>query len=66
MKRSKIEMHIVFLVHRFPVDGMSTGGAGNYVANMAQTMSGFGHRVTVITEAEKKNTFILIKMMPML
>ena len=51
-------MHIVFLVHRFPVEGMSTGGAGNYVANMAQTMSKFGHKVTVITEADEKNTFI--------
>lgn len=51
-------MHIVFLVHRFPVEGISTGGAGNYVANMAQTMSNFGHKVTVITEADEKNTFI--------
>lgn len=46
-------MKIVFLVNHFPVGGVSTGGAGNYVANMASIMQRFGHDVTVITEAEK-------------
>ena len=50
-------MNIVFLVHHFPVEGLATGGAGNYVANMAQIMSKYGHKVTVITEAKEKKTF---------
>lgn len=50
-------MHIVYLVHHFPVRGLSTGGAGNYVANIAQIMQSHGHKVSVITEA-KENAFI--------
>ena len=46
-------MHIVYLVHAFPVGGLSTGGAGNYVANMAQIMRMHGHKVSVITEAKE-------------
>ncbi len=49
-------MHTIFLAHHLPVTGMSTGGAGNYVANMASIMSRFGHKVTIITEAEKTET----------
>lgn len=45
-------MHIVYLVHDFPVEGLSTGGAGNYVANIAQVMQMHGHRVSVITESK--------------
>lgn len=46
-------MHIVFLIHAFPVNGLATGGAGNYVANMAQIMQKNGHKVSVITEAQE-------------
>lgn len=46
-------MHVVYLVHQFPIDGIATGGAGNYVANMARIMNDHGHKVTVITEARK-------------
>lgn len=47
-------MHIIYMVHDFPVNGLATGGAGNYVANMAQIMRQKGHRVGVITEAKKE------------
>lgn len=47
-------MHIVFLIHAFPVNGLATGGAGNYVANMAQIMQKNGHKVSVITEAQEE------------
>lgn len=50
-------MHIVFLVHCFPVKGKATGGAANYVANMAKMMSDNGHFVEVITESEEEETF---------
>lgn len=46
-------MHIVYLVHDFPVNGLATGGAGNYVANMARVMQKNGHKVSVITEAKE-------------
>ena len=36
-------MHIVFLVHCFPVKGKATGGAANYVANMAKVMQNTWH-----------------------
>lgn len=49
-------MHIVFLVHAFPVNGLATGGAGNYVANMAQVMQRNGHKVSIITEAKKESS----------
>lgn len=45
-------MHIAYLIHDFPVNGLATGGAGNYVANMAQIMQKKGHKVSVITESE--------------
>ena len=50
-------MHIVFLVHYFPVKGKATGGAANYVANIAKVMADKGHFVEVITESEEKETF---------
>lgn len=50
-------MHIVFLVHCFPVKGKATGGAANYVANMAKVMSANGHLVEVITESKEKEIF---------
>lgn len=50
-------MHIVFLVHFFPVKGKATGGAANYVANMAKVMSANGHLVEVITESKEKEIF---------
>lgn len=50
-------MYIVFLTHDFPVRGLSTTGAGNYVANMAQIMQKHGHRVSIITEAENREIF---------
>lgn len=49
--------HIVFLAHVFPVDGLSTSGAANYVANMAVIMAHHGWKVTVITESDKNNVF---------
>lgn len=48
-------MHIVYLVHDFPVKGLSTGGAGNYVANMTRIMQTHGHTVSVITESKEEN-----------
>lgn len=51
-------MHIVFLVHYFPVKGKATGGAANYVANMAKVMSDNGHLVEVITESKEKEVFV--------
>lgn len=50
-------MHIVYLTNAFPVKGLSTGGAGNYVANMAQIMEMHGHEVSIITES-KEESFI--------
>lgn len=52
-------MNIIFLVHKFTVGvgGFYTNGAGNYVANMAKIMTHFGHKVTVVTEAEKEEVF---------
>lgn len=50
-------MHIVFLVTIFPAGGLSTSGAGNYVANMARIMVRFGHKVTVITESPQRDIF---------
>lgn len=47
-------MHIVYLVHDFPVNGLATGGAGNYVANMARVMKRNAHKVSVITEAVRE------------
>lgn len=47
-------MHIVFLVNIFPAkDGQSTGGSGNYVANIAEEFARNGHRVSVVTEAKE-------------
>lgn len=52
-------MHIVFLIHAFPVKGKHTGGgAGNYVANMARILCRNGHKVTIITEADDKEIFM--------
>lgn len=48
-------MHIVYLVHDFPVKGLSTGGAGNYVANITRIMRNHGHTVSVITESKEEN-----------
>lgn len=48
-------MHIVYLVHNFPIKGLSTGGAGNYVANMAQIMEMNGHEVSIITESKEES-----------
>ncbi len=50
-------MYIIFLTHVFPVKGLSTTGAGNYVANMAQIMRKYGHKVCIITEAENRSVF---------
>lgn len=51
-------MHIVFLVNIFPAkDGQSTGGSGNYVANIAKEFARNGHRVSVITEAKECSHF---------
>lgn len=51
-------MHIVFLVNIFPAkDGQSTGGSGNYVANIAEEFARQGHKVSVVTEAKKCNSF---------
>ena len=47
-------MHIVFLIHSFPIEGKNAGGVGTYVANMSQIMAQNGHKVTIITEAEKE------------
>ena len=47
-------MHIVFLVNIFPArDGQSTGGSGNYVANIAEEFAKNGHKVSVVTEAKE-------------
>lgn len=51
-------MHIVYLVHDFPVKGLSTGGAGNYVANITRIMRTHGHTVSVITESNEENVLI--------
>lgn len=51
-------MHIVFLVNIFPAkDGLSTGGSGNYVSNIAQELVRKGHKVSIITEADKNTSF---------
>ena len=50
-------MHIVYLVHDFPAKGLSTGGAGHYVANMARIMTAKGHKVDVVTESSDEETF---------
>lgn len=51
-------MHIVFLIHAFPIKGKHTGGgAGNYVANMARILCRSGHQVTIITEADDEDIF---------
>lgn len=51
-------MHVVFLSHGFPVEGLVyTSGAGNYVANMAKTLVKFGHEVTVVVEAYSNDIF---------
>lgn len=50
-------MHIVFLVHSFPIRGKTTGGAANYVANMAKIFSDKGHLVEIITESEIEEKF---------
>ena len=47
-------MHIVFLIHVFPIEGKYSGGVGNYVANISQIMAQNENKVTVITEAEKE------------
>lgn len=47
-------MHIVYLIHAFPVQGLSTGGAGNYVASIAQIMQMHGHKVSIITESKEE------------
>jgi len=44
-------MHIVYLVHSFSWDGRYVGGAGQYVANIANIMVKQGHEVDVIVEA---------------
>lgn len=52
-------MHIVFLVNIFPAkDGQSTGGSGNYVANIAEEFARNGHKVSVVTEANEHAYFI--------
>lgn len=51
-------MHIVFLTHTFPVKNLLyTTGAGNYIANMSKALVKFGHRVTVVVEAENEEIF---------
>lgn len=50
-------MHIVFLVHFFPIRGKATGGAANYVANIARVMSREGHMVEIVTEDEYEEIF---------
>lgn len=51
-------MHIVFLVNIFPAkDGQSTGGSGNYVANIAEEFARNGHKVSVVTEAKGNDYF---------
>ena len=50
-------MHIVFFTHLFPVRGRTTGGAANYVANIARIMAEHGHLVEIITESEFEETF---------
>lgn len=51
-------MHIVFLTNIFPTkDGQSTGGSGNYVANIAEEIVRNDHKVSVITEAEEYSYF---------
>lgn len=48
-------MHIVYLIHDFPYGGgLATGGAGNYVANIAQIMCRNGHKVSIITESSEE------------
>lgn len=48
-------MHIVYLVHDLPYGGgLATGGAGNYVANIAQIMCKNGHKVSIITESSEE------------
>lgn len=47
-------MHIVYLIHDFPINGLSTGGAGHYVANIAQIMKAHGHAVSIITESKEE------------
>lgn len=51
-------MHIIYLVHDFPIYGLATGGAGNYVANIALIMRKHGHTVDVITEGKDIKDFI--------
>ena len=46
-------MHIVYLIHDFPHGGLATGGAGNYVANIARIMCKYGHKVSIITESKE-------------
>ncbi len=47
-------MHIVFLVAFFPTKGgRSTGGSGNYVANIAEEFVRNGHKVSIVTEETK-------------
>jgi glycosyltransferase involved in cell wall biosynthesis len=48
-------MNIVFLIHLFPVKGMASSGAGNYVSNIARTMTENGHKVFVVTEADENS-----------
>lgn len=50
-------MHIVFLIHLFPIGGRATGGAANYVANMAKIMAQYGHMVEIITESDEEESF---------
>lgn len=54
-----MDMHIVFLVNIFPAkDGQSTGGSGNYVANIAEEFVRQGHKVSVVTEARGYDSFV--------
>jgi glycosyltransferase involved in cell wall biosynthesis len=50
-------MVIVFFSVIFPVKGVYTSGAGNYVANMADILARNGHRVIIVTESERRNVF---------
>lgn len=50
----EIKMNIVYLIHDFPEEGLTSGGAGNYVFNIAQAMIKHGHNVKVVTESNRE------------
>lgn len=49
-------MHIVFLIHKIPVEnGLFTNGAGNYVLNMATILNNSGHTVSIVSEDQHEH-----------